>query len=262
MQAFAKDSANNVLGGSGPVNKDIDHAQYYGDRGAEAFSDFSRSGAGATTYEGYGERLSRPVVDRSQSFNPIARVDPVHGDESLGLGTSTFLEGAPASKKAIQRRESASESNSMGAGGLGRKKSLVQKIRGLNQNRQQHTGVVGRATSPDTKDEVSYTGPTTPGESYGRRTSSGGKNVNGGNPFFSEHDKAYDQKGESIAVAEREMMGHRRQPSSPKAALERRVTHDNIAAVARGEENKATGFLSRVKSLRGGRRQRPNDRAS
>jgi Pal1 cell morphology protein len=47
----------------------------------------------------------------------------VHGVETLGLGTSTFLEGAPAPRSAIQGSEEAEE------GGLSRKMSIVQKIK-------------------------------------------------------------------------------------------------------------------------------------
>ena len=258
MQAFAKDSANNVLGGSGPLHKDIDHAQYFGDRAAEAFSDFSKSGVESRGYELYGGNPSRPTVDRSNSFNPVSRVDPVHGDESLGLGTSTFLEGAPASRTAIQRRESESEgNNTKGGDGLTRKKSLAQRIRGLNQNRQFGGGSSSgtRIKSPDRKygqrSPREYHNPTasTP-------TSAGGTTkINEGNPFFSDYDAAYNQKGESIAVAGRGRAGHVQVPSSPKTGLERRITHDAAVGVRSEENNKPTGFLSRVRSLRGGRRQ-------
>jgi hypothetical protein len=52
------------------------------------------------------------------------KTEPVHGVESAGLGTSTFLEGAPAPKAAIERAGIEEEEN-----GLVRKKSIVQKIR-------------------------------------------------------------------------------------------------------------------------------------
>jgi len=54
------------------------------------------------------------------------KMEPVHGVESAGLGTSTFLEGAPAPKSAIERAVVEEEDG----GGLTRKKSLVQKIKG------------------------------------------------------------------------------------------------------------------------------------
>ncbi|KAI9883677.1 MAG: hypothetical protein M1823_004559 [Watsoniomyces obsoletus] len=257
MQAFAKDSANNMIGGSGPVNRDIDRAQFLGDRGAEAFSDFSKSGE-----EPYGARNPRPAVDRSQSFDPVSRVDPVHGDESLGLGTSTFLEGAPASRTAIQRRESESEGKLGGAGDMTRKKSLVKKIRSLNPSRQY--GSV-RTGSVDLKYDD---GPFSPRETQGPLTPP----VRGGtgdqtaepNPFFSsDYDAAYDQKGERIAVAESKVSGTglERVPTSPRRGLERSSTHDTTAAArVESEPKPSLGFMSRVRSLRGGRRPRTSER--
>ncbi|KAI9852385.1 MAG: hypothetical protein M1838_000907 [Thelocarpon superellum] len=277
MRAFPKDSANNVLGGSGPVNKDIDHNLFHGTRGAEAFSDFSTSGGEAMGGYSYAERPIRPMSSRSSTFsplgrqdnipgafNPIARVDPVHGDESLGLGTSTFLEGAPASRNAIKRRESESETvpTLSGAGGLSRKKSLVQKIRGMNSSRQ-FGRPSGRVASPEQRYELTNT--TSPREAE-RPFSSG--NIIGQSytnntpaPAYNEYDKAYDQKGESIAVAEREHVRFDA-PSNPRRELQRRTTHDGLEAppAPAPEEAKPMGFLSRVKSLKGGRRARPAER--
>lgn len=57
------------------------------------------------------------------AFDTSVKANPVHGDLTWGLGSSTFLDGTPAPKQTI-----AQESNA--GGGLGRKKSLVQKLRG------------------------------------------------------------------------------------------------------------------------------------
>lgn len=254
MQAFAKDSANNAIGGSGPLRKDMDRELYYGDRGAEAFSDYSRSGKDAVSMGTYGDRVHRPAADRSQSFDPMTRVDPVHGDESLGLGTSTFLEGAPASRTAMQRRESDSEGGNLKSGGLGRKLSLAQKIRGLNQNR--HVGPSGRVASPDARYDPLAAGPMTPREGQAPYSPSGGegRKPNERNPFFNEYDSAYDKKGESIAVVERGVSGPGMEPMSPRKNLTRHITNGSVGNGA--EESKPSGFLSRVKSLRGGRKAR------
>ncbi|KAK9237547.1 hypothetical protein V1525DRAFT_450381 [Lipomyces kononenkoae] len=85
-------------------------------------------------------------------FDPVLKADPVHGDISLGLGSSTFLEGAPASKAAIMQqrmkdkesdatvvdfsRLGGSEANASASTGAGltRKKSIVQKIIGMNNS--------------------------------------------------------------------------------------------------------------------------------
>ena len=271
MQAFAKDSANMAIGGSGPVNKNIDIAQFHG-RGAEGFTDFATSGANATEepFEPYAGASAptrrgngvRPGVDRLTSFNPTALVDPVYGDETVGLGATTFLEGAPASRAAIERRESESDVN-MG-GGLSRTRSLAQKIRGINRG----PGTLGRVTSPDVYDRYRATSPTTPNEQ--NALSAGGmRKIQETNPFFNDHDDAYEKKGAKIQIAEEknridDSLGRERSMSSPKraplpGALERRVTNDGTGMVD-SEGKTSGGFLSRVKSLKGGRRTRPERR--
>lgn len=298
MQAFAKDSINNTLGGSGPVNKDLDLIQFHG-HGAEGFTDYSTSGANnfipdpepyagaaAPIRRGHGVR---PGVDRTTSYNPTKLIEPVHGDESLGLGTSTFLEGAPAPRAAIERRESESEGISSSAtggnsGGLGRKRSLAQKIRGISNANRNHD-FRPRVTSPDATHERT-TSPTSPGEV---QSGGGMPKIRETRPFFSDYDEAYERKGQQIQIAEEQnriegdntnaeaVEGSRaRAISSPKwngrgippGVLERRVTHDGAGAGA-GQQNgsgemdgggKKEGFLSRVRSLKGGRRARPEKR--
>ena len=291
MQAFAKDSANNTIGGSGPVHKEINFAQFHG-RGEEGFSDFATSGAvnkpqaepgvefesyagaSAPTRRGLGVR---PGIDRTSSFNPTDRVDPVHGEESLGLGTSTFLEGAPAARTAIQRRETENEQipGLSNGGGLGRKRSLAQKIRGIsNSNRGgAFAGASGKAHSPNGVYERTTT-PTSPGEIQ----SAGGmpKIRETANPFFNDYNDAYEKKGQRIQIAEQrrrngsigdgedQISARARALSSPKRAptggiLERRFTNDGATGGA-VEPSGGGGFLSRVKSLKGGKRARPERR--
>lgn len=280
MQAFPKDSANNIIGGSGPLNKDIDFAQFHG-RGAESFTDYSASGAPSSTvefvvFESYAGANApvragpgiHPGVDPTLSFNPTARVEPVHGDESMGLGTSTFLEGAPASRTAIQRRESETDQAGgvfSGAGGLGRKKSLVQKIRGMsNTNRGAATAI--RMTSPDRSQERTKGSIA---QHDGHPLSAGGtRNFTNTNPFFSDPEDLQEPKTTMIQVAEDknrfEGTGAReRAISSPKrqamgGLLERRITNEATGPAI--GESKSGGFLSRVKSLKGGRRAKPENR--
>lgn len=280
MQAFPKDSANNIIGGSGPLNKDIDLAQFHG-TGAEGFTDFSSSGTAAATtepiaFESYAGASApvrtgpgiRPGIDRTSSFNPTARVELVHGDESMGLGTSTFLEGAPASRTAIQRRESETDHAGGafgGVGGLGRKRSLVQKIRGMS-NVNRGAGTSARATSPDRSHERTKS-PTGPYD--GQPPSSGGiRKPSSANPFYTDSDNTHDIKTTVIQVSEERNRfdGARmreRAISSPKrqamgGILERRATNEGPGAG--NGESKSGGFLSRVKSLKGGRRARPENR--
>lgn len=289
MQAFAKDSANNTIGGSGPVHKEINFAQFHG-RGDEGFTDFATSGAASKRqaepgieFESYAGSSAptrrgpgiRPGVDRTSSFNPTSLVDPVHGEESLGLGTSTFLEGAPAARTAIQRRESENDQipGLDNAGGLGRKRSLAQKIRGIsNSNRGgAFAGPHGKITSPTGFYE--RTSPTGPGEVQ----SAGGmpRIKETANPFFNDYDDAYERKGQKIQVAEQrrrngsigggedQINARARAMSSPKrapagGAMERRFTNDG--AIAGPAEPVGGGFLNRVKSLKGGKRARPERR--
>lgn len=277
MQAFPKDSANNLLGGSGPVHKNIDFAQFHG-HGAEGFTDYSNSGIhhisgepelylGSSTMPMRNSPGARPSMDRTSSFNPRTKVEQVHGNESMGLGTSTFLEGAPASRVAMKRRESESDQQSGvpgSGGGLSRKKSLVQKIKGIS-NPNRGAGVTGKITSPAPFNERKNS-PTSPTDVH---TSSAGEmrrthERKETNPFFNDHDEAYERKGSTIQIASEQdgirESGRSRALSSPKRSamggvLERRVTNDGTCM--NDGEIKSGGFLSRVKSLKGGRRARP-----
>ena len=292
MQAFAKDSANNTIGGSGPVHKEINFAQFHG-RGDEGFTDYATSGVAkpqaesVVEFESYAGASApprkgpgvRPGLDRTSSFNPTDRIEPVHGEESLGLGTSTFLEGAPAARTAIRRRESENEQGpGIGnAAGLGRKRSLAQKIRGIsNANRGGAFAGPPKVTTPNGVYErnTSPTGPGGPGEVQ----SAGGmpKIRETKNPFFNDYDDAYERKGQQIQFAEQrrrngsigggeeQINARARAMSSPKRApsgglLERRVTNDE-AVNSPAEPSSGGGFLSRVKSLKGGKRARPERR--
>ena len=283
MQAFAKDSANNSMGGSGPVNKEINFAQFHG-RGAEGFTDYSTSGskppAEPVDFEPYaGPSVStraapgdRGVIDRASSFNPTNQIDKIHGAETMGLGTTTHLEGAPAPRAAVLRRESEQEQapGTGNSGGLGRKRSLAQKIRGIsNTNRGRDFGPSGRVTSPEGVYEQT-TSPTGPEEV---QSGGGMPKIKETNPFFNDYDDAYERQGQriqnaqqrnrsgSIGGGEEQINVRSRAMSSPKRAigpgmLERRITND-AAPAASSETNGGGGFLSRVRSLKGGKRSRP-----
>jgi hypothetical protein len=240
MQAFPKDSLNNVLGGGGPLNSRPDHAVFLGHNDDEAFKDYSK---GAVGYDPYGNRSIRSSKSEANIESTTTRVEPIHGQETLGLGTSTFLEGAPASRTAMQRRES--EQASPTEGGLGRKKSLAQKIRGINNRRDY--GPSGRITSPD----GILVSPVT-------QSIPAGSKVTETNPFFNESSKGDDTKKDTITFVEPEgTMGRAGAPSSPRRGfgerLERRVTSDSGSGV--DQPVKPSGFLSRVKSLKGGPRK-------
>jgi hypothetical protein len=238
MQAFPKDSANNTMGGSGPVNKGINIAQFHG-HGAEGFTDYSASGRpGASESAALLHGDARPSAHRTTGFNPTAAVDQVHGSETIGLGTSTFLEGAPAARSAIERRDSEGDT-----GGLGRKKSLAQKIRGISNSRTNGPRGIGFMPSPEPRFEHT----TSPNE---MQSAGGLPKINEANPFFNESDGTPENKGAAVKNAEEnagaETKGERR-------AHERTATSDNLLPHL-PDEGKSGGFLNRVKSLRSGGR--------
>ena len=240
---------NNSLRG-GPANSTQTHATFLGHNDPEAFRDYARGGANQPQYEGYAPSKQTANVQSANS-----KVEPVHGEESMGLGTSTFLDGAPASKAAIQKskQEEAEAANfTTNGGGLGRKKSIAQKIRGIsNSNR----GRDYRGAGPQFRSAEPYYSPTSP------RYTPGGTKQTEHNPFFNEFGEEVGKKGD-VNVREREAGGRR--PSIPAGPerLERRVTSDTIG-VANGEEpagasaqpKQGGGFLNRVKSLKGGPRR-------
>lgn len=230
MQAFPKDSLNNVLGGGGPVNRRPDHATFLGNNDEEAFKDYS---AGSN-----GPRMKQRLEANIQSATTT--LEPIHGEESLGLGTSTFLEGAPASRTAMQRRES--ESGPTG-GGLNRKKSLAQKIRGINTTRREYGGP-GRVNGPDGVYSASAISPPA-------RTP-GGSKLPERNPFFGDNPDGDETKKDAFVARPRKGSASPGSPIRSGERLERRTTAEGSPD---SDQKPSVGFLSRVKSLKGGPRK-------
>lgn len=65
-------------------------------------------------------RLNPSVV----AFDVNQKAVPVHGPSTFGLGSTTFVDGAPVSKA-----EEVINQNSQASAGIGRKKSIVQRLR-------------------------------------------------------------------------------------------------------------------------------------
>lgn len=227
MEAFPVGSANNSLGGSGPLNSKIDLDRIHG-RGAEGFTDFGS----------HDTEIKKPRVEAE--FSAKGRSDIIHGEQTHGLGTSTFLEGAPASRKAVQQDMEAQRQ--MEASGLGRKKSIAQRFRGISQPRRAYGE--GRITSP----EARYGNASSPNGPYSAGPLSQTK-ANETNPFFDEYNQAYDSKGASIKATEANG-----QSSPGRNALQRSITADSVGSPT-NETKPSGGFLNRVKSLKGGRRR-------
>ncbi|KAH6633564.1 Pal1 cell morphology protein-domain-containing protein [Boeremia exigua] len=227
MSAFPVGSANNSLGGAGPLNTKIDLDRIHG-RGAEGFTDFNSG----------NEWKKAPAVPTGE-FSAKGRDDIVHGEQTHGLGTSTFLEGAPASRTAVEQdfEQKRAENN-----GLGRKKSIAQRFRGISQPRRQY-GDGPRIQSP----EARYGGQPSPQGPYSAGALTQNKTTEL-NPFFDEYNKAYDNKGASIQAND----SRYKDDSPPRAPLQRAITTDSTNSMG---ESKPTGFLGRMKSIKGGRRR-------
>lgn len=238
------------LGGSGPVNKKIDLDQYHG-RHAEGYNDYNE----AAIVDGDAEYVRRPLPERSTSFNPTSR-EIIHGSESAGLGTSTFLDGAPASRRAIEENEKQTFEQQQQIQ-LSRKKSLAQRFVRRDRSNTLENKISSRRIQP--QDGGALT-PTTPLETA--------KSEGGPNPFFQNYDQEYEKKGAQIAFAEAETKGRNRAPSSPRrempAPLERSRTADSAGIPdepkSATEGKSGGGFLSRMKSLKAPRKPRPERR--
>ncbi|KAI8632812.1 Pal1-domain-containing protein [Xylariaceae sp. FL1651] len=228
MQAFAKDSANNTIGGAGPINKRPDHKLFMGQEPHDASS----------MYAGTRD-IAKPRKDEIGLFDPKQRAEFEYGEETLGLGSSTFLEGTPAARTAIvqHQNETAQEA---AESGIGRKKSVVQRFKSIKRGPRDYES--GRVTSPE--------GYYTPRPSQQTGTSATERN-----PFFAEFDKAEEQ----ITIQRKDSdVVPLNSPPVPGGSLERRATTDATMDGPDAQSKQAGGgFLSRVKSLKGGRRQRP-----
>ncbi|KAI7106406.1 hypothetical protein KC339_g3100 [Hortaea werneckii] len=224
MQAFGADSMNMVLGGSGPLRSKLDLDKIHG-TGVEGFTDYAST-----------RKQDTNIV------NPYERFEQVHGDATDGLGTSTFLEGAPASRRDQQRRESEDQdamfakagmaagpsgggNNGGSGGGLTRKKSLAQRFRGMSNTRKVSGGNGGSGAgglsldrrSPEARYHNNNPNNTSLLDSPPRADlpPAGQKAVSAGgltrastrdneiNPFDKEYyDSAYEKKGAQIRIAE------------------------------------------------------------
>lgn len=201
----------------------------------EAFTDY----AGAVN----GSRAHAEML-----FDPTSRGDVLHGDQSLGLGTSTFLEGTPAARAVIQKRE-AEQAAEMAEGGLQRKKSLAQRIRGINK--------VPREYMPGGRPSFGEGGrrPTYP--DLPRRTTEGESSNS------RKYSNEFDNEPESISIKKPGDRDGSTSPTSPPArtrqvsiGIERRSTAEGTMSTS-AEKPGGSGLLARVKSLKGGRRTRP-----
>lgn len=218
------------MGGSGPLNKRPDHKTFMGNNDGDATADYGVAAA--------------PLKPDVAMFDPHQRASVIHGDESVGLGTSTFLEGTPAAKAAVEKAQQESSVDVEDNGGLGRKQSVFR--RALASKREGRGGgfsASGRMTNPE-------------GVYYRDRPSGGSLSSPRGetNPFFNEYEP---NKGGEEQLSVRRTSGNN--PTDSKAAvpgsLERRATTESFEQQQQQPKPKM-GLLGRMKSLKGGPRSR------
>lgn len=245
MSAFPKDSVNMSLGGSGPLNTKPDHKALMGKHDEEAYLDYNRS---YKNQQGtIPEEVPQTMTTKQASvFDPHARASILHGDETLGLGTSTFLEGAPAARTAVQRHQAETAQDTMEQG-LQRKKSLAQRIRGINRG---------------PRDMNNRSRVTNPEGAYGPRSGDlpTGSSVGERNPFFNEFDNKGGEERMTVRRQDPNPISPASDNSPPRGyGLERRATTDASAAMSSEppKNQGGGGFMTRVKSLKGGKRTRP-----
>jgi hypothetical protein len=175
------------------------------------------------------------------------------------LGTSTFLEGAPASRKDLQRRDS-EDAEMNGGGGLMRKKSIAQRIRGMSAGRRERPNF-----SPEARYQIKGQ-PSPPTGPHFKAASAGGpvqaryNKENEVNPFDNDYEDAFERKGAQIKFSER--------PGSPREAppvLSRTRTTDGRIPSSEEDQpmtsagGKVGGFLNRMRSVKGGPRRPRNN---
>jgi hypothetical protein len=213
---------------------------FMGQQDDEAFKEWARGGKDRA-----GGDFSAPTKE-TPVFDPLMRGSVLHGDESLGLGTSTFLEGTPAARTAIQKKREEEMAAEVMGEGLQRKKSLAHRIRNMNRGGRdfQPSGRSPNADGYGSRRSPSQSGPAS--ASLSERS-----------PFFSEYGPG---KGEDDfnTMRKTETNGSKVSPTSPRGgggpSLERRSTTDGTGG--EDAQPKASGILGRMKSLKG-RRQRP-----
>jgi len=323
MQAFAEGSLNNALGGSGPVNRNLDFDTIHG-RGTEGYSDYNatqlphlRGGDAMQAVQRRPVPQQRPMPRREQSRTQDAAYSqerpppqdtftngPQHGrkpvesmlifdpkkpninpydQETAGLGASTFLEGAPAPRSALVRRDSeleaaattppaAPEVSAANApvGGIQRKKSLANRLRGLSKPRppqgsyyatEGFTSHDARYMFENGQAMASYSmiiEPTSPPRYV--QSAGGRSKMSEMTPFFEEEADAPPVPSKAPAAdADQAMfssMRRTRTESNPHKGLTRVTTNEQTTPEKEGKPS-GGGLLGRVKSMKGGRRPRP-----
>lgn len=197
--------------------------------------------------EGYGDFNSASKKNDLGAVDATARGEQIHSSETAGLGTSTFLDGAPAPRREVQRRESEAgqENINTGGGGLGgiaRRPSVLKvlgRARGYSQGR-----VSGLAEQEGGRDRR-YPPPSMPQSAGGMMRATTGQERQ--NPFF--------VNGSNMEIAIDDSVRPERPMPPMGAPLTRRVTESGVRPSPpqqpeRQQSGGGPGFLGRWKSIR------------
>lgn len=123
VMAFPADGANMTLSGGDSGDRYATENRILGRGDSEAYHDYAPPMGRSQGFA--GSKLAPQEGEDEFSFDTSKKAIPVHGDTTAGLGSSTFLDGTPAPR---------SVAPSNGGASLGRKKSLVQKLRGASSS--------------------------------------------------------------------------------------------------------------------------------
>ncbi|ANZ77719.1 BA75_05032T0 [Komagataella pastoris] len=140
VMAFPVDGPNSTIKGMGPLHSKEEQMDIvFGISEQDPLYAGSKNSTRARGMSS-NQRLSQPMYQNGNStstslpsvikhdpsvvqFDSNVKAEPVHGQTTLGLGSSTFLDGAPASKDA-ELQDHAAKSNE-----LSRKKSLLRRMK-------------------------------------------------------------------------------------------------------------------------------------
>ncbi|ANB15813.1 hypothetical protein AWJ20_3457 [Sugiyamaella lignohabitans] len=251
VMAFPADGANNSISGVDPNRDKYATENTIMGRGVdEAYLDYNISSSARNRLNnGLSARRPSPETDESKRvFNPGVKEEPVHGDFSMGLGSSTFLEGAPASREAI--KQSVEEQQSAVANGLGRKKSLVQRLRGNSNSgplpvppRPHRYNSASGPSSSNPELAGSTDGPVSRTSSHPNPIDSRGAGSSGSSPkYVTTTSEDYVRSSEES------------NPKSPPAITVQLASGSANSGSSNG--GGGNGLLRRVKSLKVGSRRR------
>ncbi|KAH3671373.1 hypothetical protein WICMUC_004670 [Wickerhamomyces mucosus] len=136
VMAFPVDGANNSIRGSNSGKKDATYKYIHGrvdDYDDYENDDLYTSNGPNASYSRSNSTIDaiKPIHGSIEHLDTTIKANKIHGETTLGLGSSTFLDGAPASKSS----EFEDATHRANIGGLNRKKSLREKLKPDNEQK-------------------------------------------------------------------------------------------------------------------------------